>query len=53
MDIDGTIVKEPDTISKGRLTYYQDLYSEKINKNDKSNKDTLNTFFYLTMICHN
>ncbi len=44
LDIDGTIIKEPDKISKGQSTYYQGLYSEKLNKNDKSYKDTLNTF---------
>ncbi len=54
LDKDGTIVKEPDNISKGQSTYYQALYFEKLNKNDKSYKDALNTFLKLnTMLMLN
>ncbi len=44
LDVNGTIEKEPDTISKEQYNYYQALYSEKLNEDDKSYKDSLNTF---------
>ncbi len=36
--------KTPGKISKEQSKYYQALYSEKLNKDDKSYKDSLNTF---------
>ncbi len=44
LDANGTIEKEPDKISKEQYNYYQALFSEKLNKDDKSYKDSLNTF---------
>ncbi len=44
LDVNGTIEKEPDKISKELYNYYQALYSEKLSKDDKSYIDSLNTF---------
>ncbi len=44
LDVNGIIEKELDKISKEQYNYYQALYSEKLNKDNKSYKDSLNTF---------
>ncbi len=44
LDVNGTIEKEQDKISKEQYNYNHALYSEKLNKDDKSYKDSLNTF---------
>ncbi len=38
LNINGTIEKELDKISKEQYNYYQVLYSEKLNKDDKAIK---------------
>ncbi len=44
LEIDGNIVKNPTKISEALETFYQNLYSEKLNENSRSYKESLDKF---------
>ncbi len=44
VEVDGKLIKDQNNIDKAEKDFFQKLYSEKVNSNDDSYKESLNDF---------